>query len=96
MTKLYQPHYHNGETWEDANDWTSKTVYLTEQDAVSEILSNGLADLGETLVFSNRKIYTVDNTGREYGHRVYRYAYVDELILGGDTDGVEILRKAGK
>jgi len=95
MTKLYQPHYDNGETWEDANDWTSKTVYLTEQDAVSEILSNGLADLGKTLI-SGRKIYTVDNTGKEYGQEDYRYAYVDELILGGDTDGVEILRKAGK
>lgn len=90
MTKLYQPHYHNGETWEDASDRKSDYVYLTEQDAVAEILSKGLSDLGKTLVFSDKKIYTLDNTGKPYGQEDYRYAYVDELTLGGDTDGAAL------
>lgn len=88
--KLYQPHYHNGESWEDSHDWKSGTVYLTEEDAIAEIMSKGLSDLGVKKVFTSKTLYTADNTGKEYGQEDLRNAWVDELTLGGDTSGITL------
>ena len=82
MTKLYQPHYDNGEIYEDADHWSSLTVYYTEEEAVAEIKSKGYLDLGDTS-WDGVKTYTFDNTDKEYGQEKLGYAFVDVLTLGG-------------
>lgn len=95
MTKLYQPHYDNGEAWSDHYEWVSEYVYATEEEAIAEILSRGYLDLGAT-GWKGEKWYSFDNGDCEYGQERLGIAYVKEITLGGDTDGAEILRKAGK
>ena len=63
----------------------------TEEDAIAEIMSKGLSDLGVKKVFTSKTLYTADNTGKEYGQEDLRNAWVDELTLGGDKHGDSLL-----